>query len=192
MMNRPGTAKEMDVRRVAIGILLATTLIGCESISSHRESAVTRVSLPVLAGWYEGKRIYYITTEVSDPQMAVSAGATYAPRLWDALPPTPRPPDWATVLDRVYKFAANDQDAVFASAPRPLGPGSTDTKYSPLWIAYMVSWNAVDHRRPLLSEATILDAEASGEVTVVRTDIVINCPIVATAAGSRLPNAELQ
>ncbi len=179
------------MRRVAIGIVLAAALIGCKSLVTHPEPAVTRVSLPVLSGWYEGKRIYYVTTEISDPEMAVAAGATYAPRLWDALPPNPRPPDWATVLDRVYKFPANDQDAVFASAPGPLGPGSTDVKYSPLWIAYMVTWNAVGHHRPLLSEAIILDAEASGEVKVARTDIVINCPIVATA-GSRLPNVELK
>lgn len=179
------------LNRMAIGILLAATLIGCHSMNTQPSSSFTSVSLPVLSAWYEGRRVYYITTEISDPQMAVNAGATYAPRLKDALPPTPRPPDWATVLDRVYKFAANDQDAVFAAAPRPLGPNSTDVTYSPLWIAYMVTWNAGGHRRPLLSEASILDAEASGEVAVVRTDIVINCPIVATEAGEHLRRAKL-
>jgi hypothetical protein len=177
--------------RIAIGILLTATLSGCDSMSVRGSSPFTSVSLPVLGGWYEGKRVYYITTEISDPQMAVNAGATYAPRLKDALPPMPRAPEWATVLDRVYKFAANDQDAVFAAEPRPVGPGSTDVTYSPLWIAYMVTWNVGGRRRPLLSEASILDAEAGGEVTVVRTDIVINCPIVAAEAGERLRNAKL-
>ena len=188
-MTYPATAAALN--RIAIGILLAAALIGCESTNIRRSSTFTSVSLPVLSGWYEGKRIYYITTEISDPQMAVNAGATYAPRLKDALPPTPRPPDWATVLDRVYKFDANDQDAVFAAEPKPVGPRSTDVTYSPLWIAYMVTWKAGTHRRQLLSEAAILDAEAGGEVTVERTDIVINCPIVATEVGEHLRNVRL-
>jgi hypothetical protein len=180
------------LNRVALGMLLAAALVGCRSMTIQPSSPFTSVSLPVLGGWYEGRRVYYITTEISDPQMAANGGATYAPRLKDALPPIPRPPDWPTVLDRVYKFATNDQDAVFAAEPRPVGPGSTDVTYSPLWIAYMVTWNAGGHRRLLLSEASILDAEASGEVAVVRTDIVINCPIVATAAGEHLRNAKLR
>lgn len=188
-----GTPKRMialwGVTTMATAFVL--TLNGCTSLHTASATIPARVSLPVFSGWYAGERVYYITTEISDPSMAVSAGATYAPRLRDALPPLPRPPDWATVLERVYKFPQNNQDAVFASAPTPLGARSQDQSYSPLWIAYWVTWNSTLRQHPLLSEAMILDAESTGDVTVTRTDIVINCPIVAAASGDRLPGAVL-
>jgi hypothetical protein len=37
----------------------------------------------------------------------------------DAVPEYPKPPTTRTVLERVYKFPQNEQDAVFASAPTP-------------------------------------------------------------------------
>jgi len=181
----------ISFRGIATAMVLAPVLIACTSIHTPVARLPTRASLPVFPGWYAGERIYYITTEISDPQMARSAGANFAPRLRDAVPPYPRPPDRPTVLERVYKFPQSDQDAVFASAPKPLGSRSLDESYSPLWITYLVTWNASVHKRPLTSENMVLDAQSAGDVTVARTDIVINCPIIATAAGDMLPNVEL-
>jgi len=48
---------------------------------------------------------------------------------------------------------------------------------------------SIDHSPT--NETAILDAEEAGELTVERTDIVINCPIVATASGGRLPGVTL-
>jgi hypothetical protein len=169
---------------------LLITLMLLPSCSSLRPNG-PRVTLPAIAGWYDGKRVYYVTTEITDPTMARNAGVTYAPRLEDAVPEYPKPPELRTVLERVYKFPGNEQDAVFASAPTPPGPESSDPAYSPLWLAYMVRWN--DHSRPraLTSEQAIQAAADANEVSVERTSIVINCPIIWTASGGALPHSLL-
>jgi hypothetical protein len=168
--------------RVFTTAVTSMTLCGCVAFNCLNHSAPL-VTLPASAGWYAGERIYYITTEITDPTMARNAGITYAPRLIDAIPEYPKPPATRSVLERVYKFPNTDQDAVFASAPRPPGPRSSDEAYSPLWLAYLVRWNARTHVRPLKSEEAILAAADDNELSVERTNIVINCPIIATASG---------
>lgn len=107
------------------------------------------------------------------------------------MPSYPKAPGTLTVLERVYKFPAGEQDAVFASAPVPLGPQSHDTAYSPLWLVYAVKPKVSSGYRALTNETAILDAEEAGVLTVERTDIVINCPIIATASSGRLPGVTL-
>jgi hypothetical protein len=164
----------------------ALLLIACAAGHTHRDPEPTRITLPLQAAWYDDQRVYYITTDITDPAMAEASGVTYAPRLRDAVPAYPKPPEVKSVLERVYKFPGGEQDPVFASAPHPVGPRSTDESYSPLWLLYTVRWNATAHVHTLTSEETLLHAESRGEISSTRTHIVINCPIVATAAGSRL------
>ena len=146
------------------------------------------MTLPASSGWYAGERVYYVTTEISDPTMAINGGVTFAPRLRDAILAYGKPGVTRSVLERVYKFSDGGQDAVFASAPRPPGGSSADEAYSPLWLAYFVRWEHPGQRRVLTSEEAILAASDAGDVRVERSEIVINCPIVQTAAGT-LPHA---
>src|SRR5271155_1401423 len=169
---------------------LVITLMLLPACSSLRLNG-PRVTLPAIAGWYDGMRVYYVTTEITDPTMARNAGVTYAPRLEDAVPQYPKPPELRTVLERVYKFPGNEQDAVFASAPTPPGPESSDAAYSPLWLAYFVRRNALSRPHALTSERAIQYATEANEVSVERTSIVINCPIIWTAAGGALPHSRL-
>jgi hypothetical protein len=174
-------------------LLVLGSLLGAGCVGVRASDTVgPRVTLPASPGWYAGQRVYYITTEITDLTMAKNAGYTYAPRLGDAVPAYPKPPGVRTVLERVYKFPNGEQDAVFASAPTPPGPASTDKVYSPLWIAYLVRWKEGAGRRVLTSEEAVLAAGDAGDVSVERTDIVINCPIVWTATGGPLPGAELR
>lgn len=114
-------------------------------------------------------------------------GVTYAPRLRDAIPNCPKPPSVKTAPQRVYKVPPGEQDAVFASVPRPPGPQNVDPSYSPLWLVYMVHWKDPAHARVLTGEQPILDAAERGGLTIKRTDIVINGRIVATASGGSAP-----
>jgi len=168
--------------RAVLVLVLAFTCCGC--VSSARTTP--HVSLPVFTGWHAGERVYYITTEITDAGMARAGGITYAPRLIDAVPEYPKPPEVRTVLERVYKFPGGGQDAVFASAPRPVGPSSTDAAYSPLWLVMLVRWIGPDHHHALKSEEEVLAAKDRGEVSIEQTSIVINCPIVATRSGGAL------
>jgi hypothetical protein len=147
--------------------------------------------MPVSLGWYNGERVYYITTDITDPPMARGAGVNLALRMRDAIPSYPKPPEQKDVLERVYKFPNGEQDAVFASIPNPVGPLSSDAHYSPLWILYTVRGVAGRNSDLLSSEEAILAAQDAGNVTVTRTAIVINCPIVGTEHGGLLPGTKL-
>ncbi|WP_144022142.1 DUF7482 domain-containing protein [Caballeronia sordidicola] len=149
------------------------------------------ITLPLSAAWYDNRLVYYITTEITDPAMATGTGITLTPRLRDAVPSYPKPPGVKTVLERVYKFPAGDQDAVFSSAPNPVGAASADKQYSPLWLLYTVSWNNASHPYMIKSEAALLEAVRKDEVTVTRTSIVINCPIVLNANGPTLSGVDV-
>ena len=109
----------------------------------------------------------------------------------DAIPTYPKPPEQKDVLERVYKFPNGEQDAVFASIPNPVGPLSSDAQYSPLWILYAVRIVGGRNSELLSSEEAILAAQDAGKVTVTRTAIVINCPIVGTERGGLLPGMKL-
>jgi hypothetical protein len=165
--------------------MLMLQLAGC-AVSGNIRRPET-ISMPVSLGWYNGERVYYVTTDITDPPMAQAAGVNLALRMRDAIPVYPKPPEQKDVLDRVYKFPNGEQDAVFASIPDPLGPKSSDAQYSPLWILYAVRMAAGGDSTSLTSEEAILSAQDAGKVTVTRTAIVINCPIVGTEHGGLLP-----
>lgn len=156
-------------------IVLALLLSACTSASKNQQ-----VSFPVLKAWYEGKDVLYVTTDVSDREMAKAMNANYAPRLRDAIPRYPKPPQVKTVLERVYAFPNKEQDrTVFPSAPEPLGYLSENSAYSPLWIMYAVVWKDPSQAYDLKSEEAIFVAEDQGLVTIERTDIVVNCPVIS-------------
>jgi len=176
---------------VVASIAIATVLLlsGCAASGVVRRPET--ISLPVSLGWYNGERVYYITTDISDSPMARSAGVNLAPRMRDAIPAYPKPPEQKDVLERVYKFPKGEQDVVFASSPTPVGPQSSDVHYSPLWILYVVTGVAGKSSKLLASEEAILAAQDAGEVTVTRTAVVINCPIVGTERRGLLPGMKL-
>lgn len=163
--------------RLVVGLAAAAVLAGCAS-------APPTVTLARQSGWHEGKQVYYITTDISEAGMANMMNANFAPRLADAVTAVPKPPGEKSVLERVYKFTADAQDAVFASVPNPIGPTSRDTIYSPLWLVFWVTWKPGVEPQLLTSEEAILAAEEAGKVELKRTDIVINCPIVGSPAGA--------
>jgi hypothetical protein len=55
-------------------------------------------------------------------------------------------------------------------------PGRDD--YTPLWRVTMVTWRDGATRRTLKSAATVRAAQRAGQVTLRRTSIVVNCPVL--------------
>ncbi|NMZ68111.1 hypothetical protein SAMN05216370_1638 [Pseudomonas peli] len=159
--------------RALLGVFfLAALLSGCS------RSHVTHMSLPVLPGWYNGEQVYYLTTDISDAQMATVMQANYVPRLANALPDEPGPHPLAT-YDRVYKFVDDSQASVFPSIPLPLGGDNQDMAYSPLWHVYEVRWLSGTPGSPLRSADAVLQAQEQGLVSVRASGIIVNCPVVA-------------
>jgi len=146
------------------------------TVTSNENSSAT-VELPLLSGWYDGDVVFYITTDVSQQEMARAAGANYVPRLRHALrPPEPGRP---TALDRVYKFTNFQQGSVFPSAPQSgAADASADADYTPFWVVYQVTWLPGTTPHLLRSEQEIDDAEQNRQVRIAATDVVVNCPIL--------------
>ncbi len=143
----------------------------------------TETVLPLNRAWVNGQVVEYVTTDISDAGMAVAMGANYVPRLADALRAGPG----VSIVERVYRFAGNEQINIFQSAPAPAGGQNADKNYSPLWRLVMVEWKDKTRVRLLQSEEALLEAQAKGEVALSVTGIVVNCPITRAASAVALP-----
>jgi hypothetical protein len=139
------------------------------------------VTIPLTRGFVDGNEVLYISTEASDRDLAshltnlTGFRVAYSP----ALANTP-----ASALANIYAFANG------IAGPGPLGfqpnvadsqPG--DPEYSPLWNVIMVEWQQAEPRE-LKSEEEILAALQAGEVTITRTELVVNCAFVEWEGGS--------
>lgn len=163
-----------------IGIVAGCCLIGAQasepSAASLNETSTATVELPLLSGWYDGDVVFYITTDVSQEEMARAARANYVPRMRHALrAPEPGQP---TAVDRVYKFTNFAQGSVFPSVPQPRGSADADAEYTPIWVVYQVTWLPGSAPHLLRSEQEIADAEEKKLVRIAATDVVVDCPIL--------------
>lgn len=170
-----------------LGVLLA--LGGCAQLPAAPGPG--SVQLPVLAGWFDGERVLYITTDVSHADVALAKAANFAPRLAHALPGGAPQPGRRSSVDKVYAVTNFPQPSVFASAPRPVGPTSGDTAYSPLWQMVKVTWQPGRSPRELRAEEAVLAAAERGEVVLESTPVVLNCPIVQRDGQGSLPGLQL-
>ena len=57
-----------------------------------------------------------------------------------------------------------------------IAPGATD--YPPLWSIVKATWTGSAHKRLLTSYTQVEQAEKTGELTVAKTALVVNCPLV--------------
>ena len=147
----------------------------------------SHVGLPVLKGWFDGEVVLYITTDVSHADVAADKKANFSPRLAFAIPEGPPVPGRRSSVDKVYAVVGFKQPSIFASAPRPVGPASSDTAYSPLWQMVKVHWQPGRTPRELRSEEAVLAAEEKGDVALETTPVVLNCPIVQRPGQGELP-----
>lgn len=170
-------------------LALAAALAGCAHAPEPPGAGTVR--LPVLKGWFDGEAVLYVTTDVSHADVASAKGANFAPRLAQALPAGPPQPGRPSSVDKVYAVTNFQQPSVFASAPRPVGPASADTAYSPLWQMVKVTWQPGRAPRELRAEEAVLGAAERGEVVLEATPVVLNCPIVQRDGQGGLPGLAL-
>jgi len=57
-----------------------------------------------------------------------------------------------------------------------IAPGATD--YPPLWGIVKGTWTASAHKRLLISYSQVKQAQRTGELTLAKTTLVVNCPLV--------------
>ena len=139
------------------------------------------VIMPMIDGYYKGNKVYFVHTEVSDSAMAdmmskmINFPTLYVPELKNI------PEDQ---MARVYVFT----NGVPGSEPYGGGPfmfqidvfDSTPGQagYSQFRIPYLVTWNDDTSPRILTSESVILKAESDGNVTIEKSTLVVNVPMI--------------
>jgi len=159
--------------------ILATETAGDLTIEKApliKNSPVVDKTPPLTAGFYNGGTVDYFLTDISGEQDAIDLSkaqgfpVVFVPSLGDV-------PE--TSLAKLYLFM-NGVDG-----PNPFGfqanvvdsiPG--DAAYSPLWRVYAVKWADSATPRELKSEADITKAESAGELTIEKTPLVKNSPVV--------------
>jgi len=137
---------------------VAVLLTGCAS--RMFDVGRTETVLPLSRAWVDGQIVDYVTTDISDPDMARMMGSNYVPRLADAL----KSKSGNSLVERVYKFPNGEQIGIFQSAPSPVGADNQDRNYSPLWQVVQVRWKNTSVIRELKSEEALLAAEDRKEV----------------------------
>ncbi|HJZ99014.1 MAG TPA: hypothetical protein VKE70_21035 [Candidatus Solibacter sp.] len=137
---------------------------------------MVHATLPLAVGWFNGQPCLYISTDASDADVAAAFNANYAPALANAPSPVP-----------IYAVTNFTQGNIVPSAPSPAGSGNTSQAYSPLWQVNTVTWNAGSTPQVLRSEQEVLAMQRAGNVTISKTNIIVNCSIVWTQSGGVLP-----
>jgi hypothetical protein len=152
------------------------------------------ITIPLIDGYYNGEKVFFVHTEVSDKAMAemMSMMINF---------PTLHVPDMKNMspdeMSKVYVFtngiSGSDpygggpfmyQIDVFDSIPDQMG-------YSQFRIPYLVSWNENSTPRILTSVDEIMQAESNGELTIQKTDNVVNAPMVVWKSGDMEQRASM-
>ena len=113
-------------------------------------------------GVFEGEDLYFIRTDTSDQAFAQAEGLVWAPKLAGLA-------SAGLTGDAYLVEGAQDQPAVLSSAP-----GRPD--FTPAWRINRATWKGSP--KDLASAADVEDAEDAGDLTVERTEILLNAAVV--------------
>lgn len=186
----PHTSPRLSQWQRSSDLALCVCLLLSACATPAPQPPTPQAHLPLQRGWFEGKTVFYITTDVSDAAVALDKKANFAPRLAYALPAKSQTPQPSSV-DKVYAFTNIEQGNVFASAPLPMGHTNREAAYSPLWLMLTVTWKADTGKHVLKSEEEVLDAAEKGWVAIASTGVIVNCPIVHRGTLGGLPGVTL-
>lgn len=162
-------------------VILAAGMI--LSACAAQTAQIPTAALPVGKAWAEGKEIYFVHTEASDPGIAETLTAMMkSPVLY--VPSLAQAP--ATSLAPVYVFEngiAGKGPLGFQGDVFPNPPGTAG--YTPLRSIHLVKWVDPAKARDLKSAADVLAAQNAGEVTITQPGVVVNMPFVVWDGGKR-------
>jgi hypothetical protein len=145
--------------------------------SKNAAPSSTAISIQMSQGYVNGKTAFFIATDASDNHTAASITnstgfkVNFAPNL--ALTPVSTRQQGYDFINGIKRSESpmGFQLGVASALPGEKG-------YSPLSQLNFVKWNANATPRILKSVAEIMSAEKNGELTIAKTDIVINSPAV--------------
>ena len=139
------------------------------------------ITIPMIDGYYNGERVFFVHTEVSDKPMAEMMS-------WMINFPTLHISELKNIpseeMAKVYVFT----NGISGSGPYGGGPFMFQIDvfdsipdqdgYSQFRVPHLVTWNDDSTPRVLTSVEEILEAELNGELTIQKTDNVVNAPMI--------------
>lgn len=138
---------------------------------------------PLVLGLYEGEELFFVHTEISDPEVAALLTEMMGPQVVvvPALADAP-----AALVDDLFVFTngvigagpLGFQPDVFASVPG-------EPAYRPLRRIQLVTWQENITPRQLASVADVQAAATADEVMVESSGIVVNAPVLVWPGGNR-------
>lgn len=169
----------MNSRKWLLVLWFALLLSACSPAAPEMPTAV----LPAGMAYADGQEIYFVHTEVSDPDVAtlltdmMSSPVLLVPGLADV-------PESALAEVFVFENGIEGmgplgfQPDVFNNPPG--SPG-----YSPLRRLNVVKWVDASQARLLKSEAEVQAALQAGDLTIAQPGVVVNMPFVVWQGGKR-------
>jgi len=139
------------------------------------------ITMPMIDGYYNGEKVYFVHTEVSDSDMAgmmsmmVNFPTLFVPELGNI-------PEEQTT--NVYVFT----NGIAGTGPYGGGPFffqidifdaiPGQEEYSQFRIPHLVTWSENTTPRLLTSVEELFEAQANGEASIEKTDLVVNAPML--------------
>ena len=168
------------MKKLSILIVAAMILL---TACAPKAAEMPKAELPAGKAWAEGKEIYFVHTEASDPGVAEKlTGMMNSPVI--LVPSLANVPDES--LANVYVFT----NGLKGSGPFGFqadvfdNPPGTDG-YTPLRRLNLITWTDETKARELTSAADVLAAETAGELTIEKPGVVINMPFIVWDGGKR-------
>lgn len=158
------------LRTLVIALALGAALVGAATALASTGPSMgmgmsTTITRKAFVGYYDGHKVTYLDTDVSDKAQAKSMHINYAPVLKSV------PLASAPEIYLVEGKTAAGQLAVFGSEPG-------EASYSPVWKETMLTWKAGATPVLITSDTQVDKLEKKGTLSEKATSIRLNCPIV--------------
>ncbi len=164
-------------------VLIYTALTPAEAQPSMGGAAAAEGVVPAVTGYADGQAIRFVHTETSSPKIAGILTGMTGSRVLLVTSLAGTPP---SLLANVYVFAngikgggpLHFQPDVFDSPPGTSG-------YRPLRRLNLVQWKQGVPAGVLRSAFEVKQAATRGKLTIKRTGVVINAPVLTWPGGHR-------
>ncbi len=139
------------------------------------------ITIPLIDGYYNGDKVFFVHTEVSDKAMAemMTMMINFPTLHVSDLKNMPQ-----DEMSKVYVFT----NGISGSGPYGGGPFMYQIDvldsipdqigYSQFLVPHLVTWNENSTPRILISVDEIMQAESNAELTIQKTDNVVNAPMI--------------
>jgi hypothetical protein len=140
------------------------------------------IDIPMMKGYQNDQEIFFIATDASDNQTA-AAITNQTDFKVNVSPVLSKAPESA--LNQAYGFTNGiPGDGPFGFQLPVVATKPGDQGFSPLWKLNLVEWNQNTTPKELKSAQEIMAAQQNGSLTIKKTDVVVNHPVIKWDGGS--------